>query len=410
MADRLISTHLVLAYRTWAASCLLVMVVMIAFSPNELKYDERYHIGLASSIRETGWINGLTSPKNQSAAGPLFPAIHNAMYFATLFQAPHIRWINFGILIGFLVVVYKTISDTNPFAEQITLSLLGIPFIWPSTVMALTELPALFAFNLSIYCLFSRFRHTCSTDGRFLLPIIGGLWLGLAILGRQTFLIVFPAFGIIALCYRDRMYELLIFILTAAITCSWVFVIWRGLVPESQLHTGNGISMQYGLKGLSYVAVASFILNPNQFLGLSKRDVFSSLLLSLTCAVSTASPDSVPFGTLFNGYLTLGNQQILSVLLWSVIFQFGILWVMLLVRNLMIHRYDSCRTLNALLVFSLAIAPFKVTHGFSSRYVVGTVGAEAIRAESFRPSFMHIAVLLITSTAGIWSAFSYLYR
>ncbi len=404
------SGKLILAYRIWAALCLLLMMVMIACSPRQLKYDERYHVGLASMIHEHGWLNGLTSPQNQSAAGPLFPAIHNGLYFATSLEAPSIRWVNFVILIGILVVIYKTMSATRPFAEQITLSLLGIPFIWPSTVMALTELPALLAFSLSYYCLNLHLSGTKSTNELFLMPVIAGLFFGISILGRQTFLILIPVFGLVGICYRERMIDLFVFLFITLTTCVWVFVIWRGLVPESQAHTGNGINLKHGLMGLSYVGVASFIINPHAFFCLSKKVLFASFLVSLPCALIIASPDSIPFGTLSTGLASSTNRQVMSVAFWSVIFLFGIAWIMLLMKSFLRERRNLCKTLNTLIVLALAVAPFKVTHGFSSRYVVGTVGAEAVRSESFSPSYLQLAILLVCSAAGAWSAFSYLYR
>ena len=46
---------------------------MIVTSPSQLRYDEQNHIGLTQLVATNGWRDALLSPKNSSAAGPLYP-------------------------------------------------------------------------------------------------------------------------------------------------------------------------------------------------------------------------------------------------------------------------------------------------------------------------------------------------
>jgi hypothetical protein len=58
-----------------AVLCLILLALLISFSPSKLCCDEPYHLALAESVAKSGLTAALTSPDNQSAAGALFPAI-----------------------------------------------------------------------------------------------------------------------------------------------------------------------------------------------------------------------------------------------------------------------------------------------------------------------------------------------
>ena len=87
--------------------CLLVMSAMIVTSPSQLRYDEQNHIGLTRLVATNGWRDALLSPKNSSAAGPLYPAIHLMLSPITHLQPPAIRWVNFCCFLGVVLLLAK---------------------------------------------------------------------------------------------------------------------------------------------------------------------------------------------------------------------------------------------------------------------------------------------------------------
>ena len=150
-------------FSTWAAGLLAggLLLSLIATSPNHLVYDESYHIGLAENIFHQGLGQALVDPRNQSAAGPLFAAFHLVFAPITYLAAPGIRWINF-ILLSVVVALTaltrtRIMNDREPIGSG-AIALLGVPFLWPATGMALTEIPALVFFCGFVLCI----QHLCS--------------------------------------------------------------------------------------------------------------------------------------------------------------------------------------------------------------------------------------------------------
>ena len=177
-----------------------LLSILIATSPKHLIYDEAYHIGLAESIFQQGLVQALVDPRNQSAAGPLFAVFHLAFASITHLAAPGIRWINFLLLLVVVVLTGLTrtriTNDSKPIGSG-AIAVLGVPFLWPATGMALTEIPALVFFSGFVLCiqrLCSKSQEQAPPAEPALWAVFAGICLGLAILGRQTYLISLPAF------------------------------------------------------------------------------------------------------------------------------------------------------------------------------------------------------------------------
>src|SRR5262249_4013567 len=133
-----------------------------------------------------------------------------------------------------VVLLLASYKRTEPIGTRILsgFTLLAVPFIWPAVGMALTEIPALLLFT----CFVLLFLKLIDSDPGLSPRIFGlafgaGLCLGVAILGRQTYLVIFPVLFTMIFWLREKWPAVLICILTALAACGWLFAMWHGLAP-----------------------------------------------------------------------------------------------------------------------------------------------------------------------------------
>jgi len=360
-----------------AVLCLILLALLISFSPSKLCYDEPYHLALAESVAKSGLTAALTSPDNQSAAGALFPAIHSFLSPVTNIRTPGVRWVNFLCLILIITLLGLTLNQRGERPSWIwPFVILSVPFLWPAAGLALTEIPALLAFSGFIFCI-SRILTTAdesSLPSSYAWSVLAGLALGFSILGRQTYLITLPAFASLFLTVPRKWTFWAVCLITAGLTCGWLFVIWGGLLPPSQSVVGEGIRIDHGILSLSYIAAATLFLRPDW---MKPRNTLSILLitaLAVLAAWLSRDYSSPPAKSLllrfFDEPLALGIGFAIGTFLTAA----GLLWGWNAVQDLWRDRSDPWRTFLLLTLLALVAAPAKVAHLFSSRYVVGALG------------------------------------
>ena len=356
----------------FGAFCL--MGLMIAVSPLKLCYDERYHISLVQSVQTQGWRAALTSPDNPSAAGPLYPAIHLITAWATKLKAPAIRAVNYLLLAIIIIVVARTVkTDSGKLDWWAGLSVLSVPFLWPSAGLALTEIPALAAFTLFVSSInrILQLPDESSVSVRFAWSGIAGLFLGLSILGRQTYLIVLPAVAVLFFVARKKWALWMLCLCVASGVCGWIFALWGGLVPPSQQFVNSGLCIKHGALSLSYVAVASLFLRPKclkpQSFTIGLLAIVAGMLLALLSRDYAAPPAKSLLLQLFGEDAGL----LIGFSIGSTFMVLGVLWGWNVVLSAWGQRREPFRVFLFLALFGLVAAPAKISHEFSSRYVVG---------------------------------------
>ena len=392
--------------------CLLAMVAMIVTSPSQLRYDEHNHIGLTQIVATNGWRYALLSPENRSAAGPLYPAIHLMLSPITHLQSPAIRWLNFCCFLG-VVLLLARCKPLEPVAPRFlsSFTLLAVPFLWPAVGMALTELPALLFFT----CFVLLFLRVINSDvvlstGIFWLALLAGLCLGVAILGRQTYLIVVPALVVLMFWQREKWLSVLLCIITSLAVCSWLFVLWHGLAPPHYYRiTESSGSFANLLFSLSYAAAATLFLNPAW---LCRQRVTVWIICTLcgsALSYFARNFEDPPAKSLL--VHTFGNQFGLGIgfVIGCALAAIGAVWAWTTVKTFWRERRDPGQVFLLLTLGALVLTPMKMTAQFSSRYVVGCVGVLFLVVDApLRPSRYWAARMFVGSLLGmaiLWTYF-----
>jgi hypothetical protein len=353
--------------------CLLLLAALIATSPARLVYDEPYHIQLALTVRKCGWEYALCSPNNQSAVGPLYAAFQLAFSPLTHLSVPGIRWINYLSLCTVIVLVASQIQGGPSLVRlAFAASVLAVPFLWPASGLALTELPALLAFTLFLLAFLKVLRLPADKSRSLVVwAVMAGLLLGLSVLGRQTYLVVLPPVLVMTLWLPNRWR---LFVTTAALcllSSGWLFLFWRGLVPPSLPQVSLGLRLDHALFALSYVAVATCFLCPRWL----RPDRWTALVLLMLAGAGLAylarkhacPPAKSLLVALFGEHLALITGSLLGIIFGML----GALWLGSSLQAAWRERNNPDRAFLFLVLFALVAAPGLVSHFFSSRYVVG---------------------------------------
>lgn len=352
----------------------IFLAALIALSPRILIYDEGYHLGVVNLIQTQGFYSAMVSPLNQSAAGPLYSFLHLAFASVTNLAAPFVRWINFLALLSVSILISKTswpIKHKNISFPEASLCFLGVPFVWPCVGMALTEIPALVFFTIALALISCMISSDC-IKRQLELGIAIGLALGIAILGRQTYLVILPCLVVWAVFYKKYWLPVAFIIVISLISSGWIFIIWKGLVPPSQRSLDSGLRIDHAILAATYIGVAGLILAPSV---LRELTVLKSLLFGILVG---------GIGSWYLGDQILPAKSLLESLFgaeWSIFIGAAALTLMigvaavwlLAISKVSLAGGNRFVVLNLLFLMAFVAAPAKISHLFSSRYVVSAL-------------------------------------
>lgn len=385
------------------AFVLAILVLMITTSPPRLCYDEVYHFEQTRLISRFGLKAGLNSQENLSSAGPLFSAIQLLGAPITHLRPPAVRYINWCCLI--LVVVITAIqlrryqSAAPMFASGL---ILAVPFLWPAAGLALTELPALMAFALFLL-LFQQGLDISDHSWRFGLIIGGaaGAALGVAILGRQTYLVVVPCLALLAFLHRRHWVLILSSIITGLAACSWLFWIWRGLIPPGQVNVNQGLQWNHALLGVTYMGMATLFVAPRFLQPTSRLEVVLGLGMACLLVVFVFEETEPPARSLLIRIFGEAESRWAGFAIRALMIWVGSQWLIAIVKIGWASKDDPGRLFLVILLLGFALAPAKISCQFSSRYVVGGLGVLSLLcAQREQVNIFSIVRLLLGASVG----------
>lgn len=334
-------------------------------------------MGLAQLVKELGWRAALLSPKDASAAGPLYPAIHLAFSPLTGMHPPAIRWVNFTCLLLIMPLIAWQVLGSPLRKEWVAVgSILSVPFLWPTVGMALTELPALVAFTAFIFTFLTLLNYQDDVSVKSLaIAGLAGLCLGISILGRQTYLVAAPAV-LTMIFLLPKKWPLLLICLAVALSVSgWLFMLWGGLAPPCYNHLAHSeISIANGVLALSYAGAATLFLNP-EWMRLSNWKAATSCAIAgifVACLARdyAAPPAKSLLLRIFGERMGYG----VGFLIGAGIAILGVIWAWNTLKAAWQTRFRPNQVFLFLTLFALVAAPIRMTAGFSSRYIVGLLG------------------------------------
>jgi hypothetical protein len=262
----------------------VVVMAMIAFSPQKYIYDEVYYHQYATDLAEKGmglkYLRELIAPP-----GPLHGMAHYALGWATGFRPIPMRVVTNGFCLAAGVCAGLLLLRVGRREAFYCAALLyAIPFGGVVLGVSLTESSAMLAATIATLvvvmgaqALDDGSRESGAQSGAewvgYALVGLAGFLYAAAIWGRQNYLVVLPALPILFFFARGFAWRpLLIVTLVAGTGAGLLFGIWGGLVPEAVrfVSAGRGdasgvvagLNIIFGIRSLSYAAIAFGILAP----------------------------------------------------------------------------------------------------------------------------------------------------
>lgn len=353
----------------------------------------------------------------EGSAGPLYAVVHYIFEPITHLQPPGIRLVNVMFLGGtifFLAVILRRLNTAH---WTFALYILAIPKMYVLTGLAFTEMPAIFFYTASIFCLLKAADTNIRFSTRMVNALIAGICLSLAILGRQPFLLSLIALPILFLKDWKKSLPLLAVITIAALALPvYVLLQWDGWMPPGDKKYYPDLPGQLNLRPeflilcLFYVAAAFIIIAPHFFKVKNRKELW-------WVAIAAVVAGLLNFIFHFVSYLPVANllgKMPLHLVEPASLF-FG--WIFICVS--LYFLYKLFQTLidnnsNLPLIFFIAslvlicIASMRITWGFSSRYSMHVVPLIILIASLYFKNHRFNLVLIAAGIViGLFSLYSY---
>ncbi|MFN0203919.1 MAG: hypothetical protein ACKVTZ_20530 [Bacteroidia bacterium] len=198
--------------------------------------------------------------------GPLYGTIHYVTRGFTQNIAAYTRFTTFFL---FLLLIWKTKKLISIFEFQshflISLSILAIPITYMCAGMSLTEVPAMLCVVMAVTILLKNIDNQGNV--RYLQMLFAGFLMGLAILGRQNFLVILAGFPLLLWQKWEvkRVFALFLFFLATLPLPLVVFSIWGGMIPSMNYEANQGVVVFHGFLAFQYAAIFTLMLAPSWF-------------------------------------------------------------------------------------------------------------------------------------------------
>ena len=356
-----------------AAGLLLLLAVLIAISPARLIYDEVYYMQAAHILAASGSFDVLMHTRSDIAAGPLYPYLHVMASPMTSYSAPAIRYVNFGCLLITLAALAWTLrlmGQGTPWLRAAML--LAVPMIWPTSGMALTELPALALVTLAV-ALVGHGIVTRSGPIQLGAFALSGLLAGIAITGRQTYLPGLAGYALLALGERRLTFPALAALIFAGAALAPMLIAWHGLTPPWQTQLAQGLVPEFGVLAFVYLAAVTALIAPGFFHSVYAKPnlrwiMLTAVILAVLVCIITG------FRIAVASQVVVKLPQVLQVPAQigatAVMVSFAAALVIAGLANLVEQRHDRIFVLLIVLALALDGTAIAVSHQFSSRYVL----------------------------------------
>ena len=327
-------------------------------------FDEVPHLELANRLATSHSFISWLRENDISAPGPLHPVMHYLLSGGSgHLPAPWFRLVNL-VLLGGMLALLAWVLRLRGQPNWKVWSVFGVPMVWGFAGMALTELPAMIGLALAVGAAIWLGRNP---DDRRRPWALAGLGVGtaLSLLGRQTYLVVLPTLGWLALTRRGWLAPLIVLVLSA-IPIGIVFCIWGGTVPPLLAYVSGGLVPEHALLALGVCGALVALVAP----GFLLAHLRWTLPAGVVTAVINLSFRIVKFTTLTSLQRMMPYPAISQAVEAALGIGFAALggaWVAAVAAEIKCRR-DREFTGLAVAVVLLCAACAAIAHIFSSRY------------------------------------------
>jgi len=363
---------------------LIALVAMVIIFNKPPLYDEPYYLENVPLLHQYG-LSKAYLMHHIGSAGPLHPVLHYLLEPVTQLQMPYIRLVNIGLLLGAVFFLGLTLKLLN-FSGSYALCVFAIPMTYTISGLALTEIPAIFFFSAGVYLIIKTSSTHASNPTAIIQLLAGGFFIGLAIIGRQPYLLTLAALPVLFWNKKNYIRSSILLLLTLvsslALPC-YVFYVWNGLVAPMDSNVYEDLAKQgillrpdFFLLCLAYFSIIFILIAPGLFILPGKRQ---TLLLLLTYILLVAVNYQLgvikflPVTSLIIKIIPAQYIPIAEVLFGAGLALMAIYFLASLFRQLHSKAYPKELVFFSVTALLIAFSCIKITWGFSSRYAAQAI-------------------------------------
>lgn len=393
-----------------------IFVYILAFSTN-FTYDEPYYLSNLEIIDANGAGEGFLKVM-KGPAGPLHAYLHYVTRPITQLTLIPTRLINLILCIGIFFSLYKTLKLVNPERKDLSFLFFAIPMVYPCAAMALTEIPAMLFFALSLWLIAHLFMQKEEKTNRQELIgfVFAGILLSIAVAGRQPYLVCIGGLAPLVLLKNEQTRKLgiILFSVAAVIIPVYLFYVWGGLAPKE----GGTIATREFLKpihfflGLGYAFMIMGILSPHFFIRPTKKIALTyAALLPVVFVINILVDFSfMVAATNVERLLPASLLPYFGYLMAAILIITGLFFMHSLFQRAYEKKEDQLFLALSIMLLFLLFSNISITHLFSSRYVFQAAPLFIILASYFykktKYSFLLPSFGILMGAFSIYSYYS----
>jgi len=387
--------------------CMGILLLLILLSNRRYIFDERIFVSNLPVIEQYGFSQQLFTEIRDQSPGPLYQIVHFLCKPLTQYNPLAMRILNYvflWVIIAFICIIMRFHGIHSVFLKA--LLIITIPMTWPLAGMALSEIPALL-FCCAAFVLFEYSLRLKDIIASYGCALFGGLCLGLSIIGRSPFLVLFIPFVLFA--KRDNWKKLAVFYVFGSILPAIAFTIWHGLVPADVAGIQSGWNIWYGMLGISYLALVTLLIVPNWFLSSLRtyRLAGASFILFSLFNIFFFKISFFPLHSTMLGIFGMQVIKYISYICPVFFVIIGLFFIRQGYNHVIAHRSDTLFIFSVLASVLIVATTVKSSAQFSSRYVAQCIPFIIMYASFFEIKkytlYYHICGIAI----GICSLVSY---
>ncbi len=361
------------------------LLALAATTHVPLVYDEAPYLGPVALLHQHGlslqFIKEYPLP-----AGLLHNVLHWTLEPITGLSPPLVRLVNPALLVLAVLFNFLTLrlaGATQPLASS--LSVVGIPFIWIFSGLALTEMLSITLTASSVLLLVSASKSQADRPTFALTTALaGGAALGFASLNRAMVLIVLGAVPCLLVAdLRRSLPVVAAFVVGALAVAGPMFVLWGGLVSlHSRVPVSTTSFSAYNMTlSIAYAATVMMILAPRWY----NLNVRWALGIFVAIFALNAVSGFIEISVSRTAVAGIAPSLAASVprLAGSTMLALAALFLICSVRNIYARRGDPIWLFFCVSMLLLILSPGKIVHQFSSRYTGMASGMIILAGEPF---------------------------
>jgi hypothetical protein len=366
------------------AVAFVVLFVLVGTSPEHFVYDEPPFVEYVPLLHKyglsTAFLNSLTG-----TVGPLYAFVQGAFEQVTGLHPVAMRLVNLALLAGVAGLLAAWLKRCgSPAWAASALSVVAVPMAWVMAGMALSEMPALFFVAVSLCLQLMALEAAVRPRSVVVLFALSGVALGIAVWGRQPYLLLGGVPVVLALLERRLRPAVVLFCVIVLGLSLPQFLIWKGLVPPShQERVQQGLAPLNALLSLGYTGLCFFLLAPM----IRWISATSAAALVVVAVVANATLDLVSIAPLRPAVERYASGRIATIyaeLCGSLFLAVGLIFLAWLLRTTWKGRNDLRVVLVNLGLLGVALSPVFIGHQYSSRYTAMSLPYMILAAEPWR--------------------------